>query len=112
MSEMDLTRPAVFEKGCPYIVPLLEELALPSGTSAKGNPKSTTGRLDIFTRLITDYGTEFERVPEGYKGPIFAEVVPRTFAISVREGLSLSQLRFMRGRNASPDTELREINRD
>lgn len=112
MSEMDLTRPAVFEKGCPYIVPLLEELALPSGTSGKGNPKSTTGRLDVFTRLITDYGTEFERVPEGYKGPIFAEVVPRTFAISVREGLSLSQLRFMRGRSASPDTELREINRD
>lgn len=112
MGEIDLTHPTLFEKGCVYIVPLLEELALPTGTSAKGNPKSTTGRLDVFTRLITDYGTEFEHVPEGYRGPIFAEVVPRTFAISVREGLALGQLRFMKGRSTSPDAELKELNRD
>src|SRR5207244_4606286 len=78
MGEVDLQRPAVFERGCVYIVPLMEELALPAGIAAKGNPKSTTGRLDVFTRLITDRGKEFERVPEGYQGRLFAEVVPRT----------------------------------
>jgi dCTP deaminase len=112
MSEIDLTRPTVFERGCVYIVPLLEDLALPPDTSAKGNPKSTTGRLDIFTRLITDNGKEFERVPEGYRGPVFAEVVPRTFAVRVHQGLALGQLRFIRGRPASPDTDLRKLNRE
>jgi len=112
MSEIDLTRPTVFERGCVYIVPLLEELALPSDTSAKGNPKSTTGRLDVFTRLITDNGKEFERVPEGYSGQVFAEVVPRTFAIRVQQGLALGQLRFVRGRAASADAKLRKLDRE
>lgn len=112
MSEIDLTRPAVFERGCVYIVPLLEDLALPPDTSAKGNPKSTTGRLDVFTRLITDNGKEFERVQAGYRGPVFAEVVPRTFAIRVRQGLALGQLRFIRGRPLSPDTDLKKLNRE
>jgi len=97
MTRVDLTGSAVFEKGCVYIVPLLEELNLPDDISGKANPKSTTGRLDIFTRLLTDYGTEFDRVPAGYKGPLYAEIVSRTFTVAVRAGMRLSQLRFVRG---------------
>ena len=97
MTEMDLVAGAVFEKRCVYIVLLQEELRLPEHISAKANPKSTTGRLDIFTRLITDFGTEFERVPSAYKGRLFAEVVPRTFSVRVRQGMSLNQVRFVRG---------------
>jgi dCTP deaminase len=110
MSEIELKRPTVFEKGCVYIVPLMEELVLPKGISAKANPRSTTGRLDIFTRLLTDYGTEFERVPEGYRGRLYIEVVPRTFTILAREGMKLNQLRFIRGNPPSPDTQLNELN--
>jgi len=110
MSEIDLKRPTVFEKGCVYIVPLMEELVLPKGISAKANPRSTTGRLDIFTRLLTDYGTEFERVPEGYRGRLYIEIVPRTFTILAREGMRLNQLRFIRGNPPSPDTQLNELN--
>ncbi|HET9742392.1 MAG TPA: 2'-deoxycytidine 5'-triphosphate deaminase [Terriglobales bacterium] len=98
MVRVDLTRTTVLEKGCVYIVPLLEELNLPEGVSAKANPKSTTGRLDIFTRLITDHGTEFENVPAGYKGKLYAEIVPRTFTVMVRAGMRLNQLRFIKGR--------------
>lgn len=109
MTRVDLTRSTVFEKGCVYIVPLLEELNLPPDISAKANPKSTTGRLDIFTRLITDYGVEFERVPSGYKGPLYAEIVPRTFTIGVRAGMRLNQLRFVRGNPPSPDSVLTSL---
>jgi len=98
MTEIDLRAGAVFEKRCVYIVPLLEEWHLPNDVSGKANPKSTTGRLDIFTRLITDYGTEFEEVPQGYAGTLYAEVVPRTFSVQVREGMSLNQVRFIRGK--------------
>jgi dCTP deaminase len=111
MNELDLSKPTVFERGCVYIVPLLERLSLPSGVSAKANPKSTTGRLDVFTRLITDNGIEFERVAEGYKGGLYAEVVPRTFSIRVREGIMLNQLRFIRGNPLSSDTNLTQINK-
>jgi len=97
MTRVDLTASAVFEKGCVYLVPLVEELSLPDDISGKANPKSTTGRLDIFTRLLTDYGTEFDRVPAGYKGPLYAEIVSRTFTVAVRAGMRLSQLRFVRG---------------
>src|SRR5580704_9554037 len=97
MTRVDLTSAAVFEKGCVYIVPLLEELNLPADISGKANPKSTTGRLDVFIRLITDYGVEFERVPAGYKGKLYAEVVSRTFTVAVRAGMRLNQLRFVRG---------------
>ncbi|HZE10837.1 MAG TPA: 2'-deoxycytidine 5'-triphosphate deaminase, partial [Burkholderiales bacterium] len=72
MHKMDISEGAVLERGCVYIVPLLEALALKKRTSAMGNPKSSTGRLDVFTRLITDYGTEFDRVREGYNGPLYA----------------------------------------
>jgi len=103
MTRVDLTGSAVFEKDCVYIVPLLEELNLPEGLSGKANPKSTTGRLDIFTRLITDYGTVYDRVPPGYKGKLYAEIVSRTFTVGVRAGMRLSQLRFVRGNPDSRD---------
>lgn len=109
MTKIDLTRPTVFEKGCVYLVPLMEQLNLTSEWSAKANPKSTTGRLDIFTRLICDGGTEFERVPEGYKGTLYAEVVPRTFTIIVQAGVKLNQLRFVRGCPPPSDTTLQEL---
>ncbi len=97
MHEIDLSSAAVLEKGCVYIIPLMETLRLPQEISARANPKSTTGRLDVFTRLISDYGTEFERVQAGYKGDLYVEVVPRTFSVLVREGTKLNQLRFIRG---------------
>ncbi|HWF11031.1 MAG TPA: 2'-deoxycytidine 5'-triphosphate deaminase [Bryobacteraceae bacterium] len=106
---IDLKRPAVLEKGCVYIIPLQEELALPPEISGKANPKSSTGRLDIFTRLITDEGSQFEIVPSGYHGRLFAEVVPRTFSVVVREGDRLSQLRLFQGDYAPSDAMLREL---
>jgi dCTP deaminase len=109
MTKIDLSRPTVFEKGCVYLVPLMEQLNLTAELSAKANPKSTTGRLDIFTRLICDGGTEFERVPEGYKGTLYAEVVPRTFTIIVQAGVKLNQLRFVRGCPPPSDTTLQEL---
>jgi len=111
MSEVDLTRPAVFEKNCVYIVPLAEELFLPEEISAKCNPKSTTGRLDIFTRLITDYGEDFEWVRNGYRGPLYAEVVPRTFSVVLSAGMKLSQMRFLLGDPSSDDRSLRALDR-
>lgn len=109
MHEIDLSKPAVLEKGCVYIVPLIEELALPMKISAKANPKSTTGRLDIFTRLITDYGTEFDRIKAGYKGKLYVEIVPRTFSALVHEGTKLNQLRFVRGESSTSDKKLNEL---
>src|SRR6266851_4831813 len=103
MTRVDLTGAPVFEKDCVYIIPLVEEVNLPEDISGKANPKSTTGRLDIFTRLITDYGTEFDRVPPGYKGKLYAEIVSRTFTVAVRAGMRLSQLRFVRGNPDSRD---------
>ena len=84
----------------------MEELSLPPDIMAKANPKSTIGRLDILTRLITDYGTDFERVPRGYKGVVYIEVAPRTFNIRVRQGDRLNQLRFLRGNPLFFDTQL------
>jgi dCTP deaminase len=112
MTRVDLTAAPVFEKDCVYIVPLVEELNLPENISGKANPKSTTGRLDIFTRLITDYGTEFDRVPPGYKGKLYAEVVSRTFTVAIRAGMRLSQLRFVQGNPRSSDSAIRGLNRE
>jgi dCTP deaminase len=109
---LDLSRPAVLEKGCVYIVPLQEELALPAAISGKANPKSSTGRLDIFTRLITDEGRRFEIVPAGYKGRLYAEVVPRTFSVVVRQGDRLSQLRLFQGEYLPSDSLLRQLARE
>ena len=109
MHEMDITNGAVLERGCVYIVPLLEGLALRKRMSAMGNPKSSTGRLDIFTRLITDNGTEFDRVREGYNGPLYAEVSPRTFSVLVRKGSRLNQIRIRRGNPPSSDLAMRRL---
>ncbi len=108
--KIDLTGPAVLERGCAYMAPLIEELNLPSDISGKANPKSTTGRLDVFTRLITDFGSEFERVPAGYKGKLYTEIVPRTFSIVVEQGARLNQLRLRRGNPPPSDTELVRLN--
>jgi len=106
---LGLASSAVLEKGCVYIIPLQEELALPAGISGKANPKSSTGRLDIFTRLITDEGKQFEIVPAGYRGRLFAEVVPRTFSVVVRQGDRLSQLRLFQGEYQPSDILLRQL---
>src|SRR5260370_785231 len=112
MTRVDLTGAAVLEKGCVYIVPLIEELNLPKDIWARANPKSTTGRLDIFTRLITDHGIEFEYVPQGYKGRLYAEIVSRTFTVHVRAGMRLSQLRFVRGNPRPSDAAMSVLNQD
>jgi dCTP deaminase len=97
LHEFDLADSAVLETGCVYIVPLLEALALPEDISASANPKSSTGRLDIFTRVMTDHGQEFDKIPAGYRGPLYLEVSPRTFPVVVRTGSRLSQIRFRSG---------------
>ena len=109
MHKMDIVNGGVLERGCVYIVPLLEGLALKKRTSAMGNPKSSTGRLDVFIRLITDYGTEFDRVREGYNGPLYAEVSPRTFSVLVRKGSRLNQLRIRRGNPSSSDESMKRL---
>jgi dCTP deaminase len=98
LHEIDLTQGAVLETGCVYLVPLLESLHLPPGLAALTNPKSSTGRLDVFTRVIADGGRAFDSVPDGYTGPLWAEVSPRTFPVLVRTGSRLTQLRFRQGR--------------
>ena len=88
---------AVLERNRPYLVPLMERLDLPPGISARANPKSSTGRLDIFTRLVVDNATGFDMIPERYSGPVYLEVVSRSFTVQVREGLSLNQVRLVHG---------------
>ena len=97
LHEIDLGDGAVLETGCVYIVPLIESLALPPGLAAAANPKSSTGRLDVFTRVIADRARGFDQVEHGYHGPLYAEISPRTFPVLVREGTRLSQIRFRRG---------------
>ncbi len=109
MHQIDLSRPTVFEKGCVYIAEIMEALHLPADISGKSNPKSSTGRLDIFTRLIADGGTEFESVPEGYRGKLYLEIVPRTFSVLAQQGARLNQMRFVRGNALSSDQALGEL---
>ena len=92
--EVDLTRPTVLERNCVHIIPLIESLSLPYGVDARANPKSSSGRLDLFVRVITDYGVTFDDIPQGYCGPLFAEVVPRSFPIIATTGSRLAQIRF------------------
>jgi dCTP deaminase len=94
---LDLQGGTVLEKGCVYVIPLLEHLNLPNDVRGAANPKSSTGRLDVLTRLITDYGVAFDKVPVGYEGPLYVEVAPATFSIVVRQGSRLNQLRLQRG---------------
>jgi dCTP deaminase len=109
LAEVDLNKPTLLERDAVFIVPLVESLALPSDIGGKANPKSTTGRLDIFTRLITDGGLEFERVPAGYRGELYVEIVSRTFPIVVKAGTKLNQLRFTRGNPRSGDDVLGQL---
>ena len=106
MHRMELTHGAVLEKGCVYLIPLMETLALPPGITAVANAKSSTGRLDLLTRTIVDGGTEFDRIPEGYHGPLYAEVCPKSFSVLVRAGQRLNQIRFRRGQSVLTDPEL------
>src|SRR6185369_14367950 len=94
---ISLSQGAVLETGCVYIVPLLESLALPPTVEASANPKSSTGRLDVFTRVIADGVGAFDQIPHGYAGPLFAEICPQTFPVVVRKGSRLSQIRFRAG---------------
>jgi len=112
LHQIDLTGGAVLETGCVYIVPLLEGLALDGEIAAMTNPKSSTGRLDVFTRVITDQATEFDKIEAGYNGPLYAEVSPRTFSVLVRTGSRLSQIRFRSGEAALSDAELKKLQDD
>ncbi|MCJ8521656.1 dCTP deaminase [Pseudorhizobium tarimense] len=109
---VDLSEGAVLETGCVYIVPLMEALDLPAEMSASANPKSSTGRLDIFTRVITDYAQEFDKIPAGYCGPLYLEISPRTFPIVVRRGSRLSQIRFRVGNALLKEPELLQLHGD
>ncbi len=107
---LDLDRDTVLERGRVYLVPLMESLRLRSRTSARANPKSSTGRLDVFCRVITDFGTEFDSVPDAYKGPLWLEIAPRSFHVLVRRGSRLAQIRLKRGSPAASDRFVRHLN--
>ncbi|MGP9805487.1 2'-deoxycytidine 5'-triphosphate deaminase [Paracoccus sp. NSM] len=106
MHQMDLSQGAVLERGCVYLIPLMERVRLPRGMTAVANAKSSTGRLDLLTRLVTDDGTEFDRLPEGYDGPLYAEICPRSFSVLVRPGMRLNQLRLRAGQAVLDDAAL------
>ena len=97
MHRLDITHGAVLERGCVYLAELQEGLALPPGVSARANPKSSTGRVDVFARLLTDRSAAFDDVAEGYRGPLWVEIAPQTFSVLVRPGTRVNQLRLKRG---------------
>ena len=103
MGEIDLRDGGILERNRPYLIPLIEELRLPQGIRAKTNPRSSTGRLDIFTRVITDRSDRFDEIPAGYHGRLYLEVAPRSFTVQVQEGLSLNQLRLIQGQYRAGD---------
>ncbi|MEE9614023.1 MAG: 2'-deoxycytidine 5'-triphosphate deaminase [Thermodesulfobacteriota bacterium] len=114
MYEHELTDEGmVLEKNCVYLIPLMERLDLPPDVGGKANPKSTTGRLDIFTRVITDRNPRFDEIPTEYKGELFLEVMPRSFTVKVRKGQSLVQLRLRENRESCRVTgkQLKELNK-
>ena len=112
IDEIDIRDGAILERNRAYLIPLLEELRLPDGIHAKTNPKSSTGRLDIFTRVITDYSDQFDDIAEGYEGQMFLEVFSRSFTIKVRTRLSLNQLRLFKGQSRCEPGELHQAHRD
>ncbi|MEM9583634.1 MAG: 2'-deoxycytidine 5'-triphosphate deaminase [Pseudomonadota bacterium] len=109
MHQMDLREGAVLEKGCVYVVPLQESLTLPSGMSGAASAKSSIGRLDMLTRVITDSGIEFDRVPDGYDGPLYAEICPRSFSVVAQTGQMLNQIIFRVGKTVIEDSALRAL---
>ncbi|WP_323036854.1 2'-deoxycytidine 5'-triphosphate deaminase [Pararhodobacter sp.] len=106
MHRFDLGTGTVLEKGCVYVVELMERLALPQDIHAVTNAKSSTGRLDLLVRVITDQGVEFDRVGPGYSGPLYAEICPRSFSVLVRPGMRLNQIRLRRGQSLVSDADL------
>jgi dCTP deaminase len=110
MHELDLTVGAVLERGCVYIAEVQERIALPAGVRARANPKSSTGRVDLFVRLLTNGQPAFDDVAEGYAGPLFIEIAPQTFSVLVRTGTRLNQMRLKSG--APPTLETRSIGVD
>ncbi len=112
MHEIDLAGGAVLERDCVYLIPLMESVRLRKRTSAIANPKSSTGRLDIFARVITDRGTEFDRMPDAYRGPLWVELSPRSFSVLVRAGDRLVQLRIKRGSPQGGDLALRRLHEE
>ena len=111
LHEFSLSAGAVLEVGCVYIIPLMEGLRLPADIAAAANPKSSTGRLDVFTRVITDFAREFDTIPAGYQGPLYLEVSPRTFPVLIHTGSRLSQMRFRRGDARLDDAALLALHR-
>lgn len=109
MQAMDLTHGAVLERGCVYLVELKERLSLPATVAGAANPKSSTGRIDVFVRLVTDYSAAFDEIPAGYEGPLYAEISPRSFSIVARENSSLNQLRLKTGDYRVSDEALAEL---
>jgi len=112
MHEIDLSREAVLERGCVYLIELNERLKLPGDVAGAANPKSSTGRVDVFVRLVTDQGAAFDEAAKGYQGPLYAEISPRTFSIIVRAGTSLNQLRLKRGECRVTDAALKDLHRE
>jgi dCTP deaminase len=112
MHEIDLTQGAVLETHCVYVVPLLESAEFSFRVSGIANPKSSTGRLDVFTRLIADRAQAFDRIEPGYRGPLYAEISPRTFPVLVRKGSRLNQLRVRRGSPQFTDTQLKRLHEE
>jgi dCTP deaminase len=109
MHQIDLTKGAVLEKGCVYVVPLMESLRLPAGMTAAASAKSSIGRLDLLTRIITDHGVEFDRVPAGYDGPLYVEICPKSFSVVARTGQMLNQIIFRNGKTLLDDDALRAL---
>lgn len=109
MHEIDLSGGAVLEKGCVYVVPLMESLALPANMSGAASAKSSIGRLDLLTRIITDRGVEFDRVAPGYRGQLYVEICPQSFSVIARAGQMLNQIIFRTGKTIIEDDELRDI---
>lgn len=111
LHQLDLTNGAVLERGCVYLVPLQESLDLPEAVSAGANPKSSTGRLDVFTRVIGDKARGFDTLPAGYSGKLYLEISPRTFPVRVRTGSRLSQMRFRVGQTRLSVAEHKTLHR-
>jgi dCTP deaminase len=110
--KLDLRDGATLERDRPYLVPLIEQLALPGEIRGKANPKSSTGRLDVFTRVLTDGNPSFDEIPFGYRGKLYLEVVPRSYAIHVKTGLALNQLRLFTGDARLRDDEIRTLHEE
>ncbi len=109
MHQIDLTEGAVLERDCVYVVPLLESLSLPKGVSGAASAKSSIGRLDLLTRIITDHGHEFDRIPDGYDGPLYAEICPQSFSVIAQTGQMLTQVIFRQGQTVIDDAALRVL---